>query len=75
MSDKYIIEKNVLVPETRGKKISELRKVLQTLEVGDSVVEPEKNRKAIGFVARKVLGKGNYATRPIDGGTRIWRLK
>lgn len=48
--------------------------ILRKLEPGDSVVLPTTSN-AISTTCARVLGKGNYVTRVVKGGVRIWRRR
>lgn len=64
------IDKDVPIP-SRGK--SELRKLLEKMEVGDSVLTD--GRSYARNTAHRVLGTGCYTIRKEEQGYRIWRIK
>ena len=69
---KLKIEKGIAIPPDKSKKgyVDALRR----LKKGDSVVLPIPVYAA-GRSAYYVLGAGNYASRGVEGGTRVWRIK
>jgi hypothetical protein len=70
----YRIEKNVPLPESRGKAKSELRVVMESMEVGDSIVIPRTEIGRAEGVMNTVRAAGKrFATRVINEGIRIWR--
>lgn len=65
------IENNVPMPKPRKSGVSVL---LRSLKKGQSVLleMPQNN---VANLAQHALGSGNYTTKIVDGGTRVWRLK
>ena len=68
----FKIEKGVPIPPSHVSK--GYSHALRKLKVGESVVLPAPANN-LGATCRDVLGKGNYVSRTVEGGTRVWRLK
>ena len=66
------IEHGIAIPNREGHK--GYRKAVSLLQIGDSIVLPIHISGAYSY-AGKILGKGNYAARTVEGGVRIWRTK
>lgn len=64
------IEKNVPIPEQRGK----IQDLLHAFEVGDSAIFPVRNSNGIFYSAAKKLGIRIHI-KSVDAGWRIWRVK
>ena len=69
MATVYKVEKGVPCPGRHGIKYP-----FREMAVGDSFFVPNGERNSIGVSAVKILGKGNFTIRSVDGGVRAWRL-
>ena len=70
----YIIEKGIPVPE-KGSTNSELKKLAAAMELGDSVLMPDRH-KASALVAQIRFQEGYTGTmRKQTGGVRVWKIK
>lgn len=63
-----VIEKNIPIPS------GQFSETLRSLQVGDSVTFAGKLNTLRATVAR-VFGSGNFVTRTVEGGIRVWRKK
>lgn len=71
-ASKLKIERGIPVPELRPND----SRLLRSMKVGESVLfPPERKHSTVQMLARRALGKGKYATRRTEGGTRVWRIK
>ena len=70
MSD-YVIEKSIPMPAVKGGASTPFSKAIKSLEVGDSFVVEKK--RGTGCLAKHYGRK--FATRTVDGVTRIWRTE
>ncbi len=72
-----VIEKNIAIPHIRTKPKSELRKLIEKMEKGDSVFVSHAVLSSISFMISLIKKdtKKEFTTRTIDGGIRIWRIK
>ena len=74
----YVIEKGIPIPETArasGWK-GPLRRSLEALEVGDSIVAAMKRAGVYAATAVVTKEKGfTFTARPVENGFRIWRTK
>ena len=72
---KYTIERGIKVPAALGKLDPDsFQGKLRALKVGESLFR----LGSIGQIrttAWRILGKGKYAARMMDGGVRVWRIK
>ena len=71
MADYKIVKGLPLPPEKQGKRISS---IVRKLEVGDCAQFPGALPNSVNSTAGRILGKGKYAFRTIDGVPHIWRL-
>jgi hypothetical protein len=74
----YKIEKNIPLVGGSRPNLSEAGKMVDALEVGDSVLVPFEKirivRNALSW-KKNITPGWNYATRTVDGGVRIWRIE
>lgn len=69
---KFDIERGIEIPGLRSK--IPYRRILDSLEVGDSVLMP--NRNAANHLASQFYSQGKRGlTRTVEGGVRVWRIK
>lgn len=69
----YKIEKGIPLPATKTSKKGE--SILRLMEVGDSLFTDKKQSIAAAWASG--VGKAynlKFATRRVEGGTRIWRI-
>lgn len=78
----FKIEKNIPLPEhQRGRRngSGKNQMILKSMEVGDSIFIKNGNQVKVANlfqVAAKSLGTGmKIATRKVEGGVRVWRVK
>lgn len=67
------IEHDIPIPKRRGKQLSREAELMLTLKPGDSLWLDKPHALAVQFAIRYV-GKGRYACRSEDSGTRVWRI-
>jgi uncharacterized protein (DUF2249 family) len=72
----YRIERGIPMPKSPG--ASAILTALDKLEIGESILvhdmAPSDVRSRVGYAKIKHRDR-NYATRTVEGGTRIWRTK
>jgi hypothetical protein len=70
------IEAGIPVPAKRRKGTG-FAQVLRAMKVGDSVFVPTamKSANTVMVCAHYVLGTGNYKTRSVDDGMRVWKTR
>jgi hypothetical protein len=68
------IEKGIAAPPARTGNMTETIRILMRSEVGDSAYIPYNVGKDVRVRANQVGGRGWYATRSDDNGTRIWKI-
>lgn len=72
--DQYKIEKGIPLPGLRSWRRSELRRLLSSLEIGDSVLFPLAKRTQVSNAAKAVGIR--VITRTVDAtNIRIWRVE
>jgi hypothetical protein len=76
----FVIERGVPLPPARyGRKPGSFMETVRSLNVGDSFVVTGKHQDVVASTCRVVRGRmndgRNYATRKVDGGVRVWRIK
>lgn len=81
MSDKLKIETGIPVPPKASNKNKELYDTLALLKPGESVLVPVDYVEGKSDFATLVYSwarsaglKGQFVTRKVDGGRRVWRL-
>lgn len=78
-ADRYPIENGIPIPSPRS-QVGRLRKnegmaeAVRRLKVGQSVKLPATQGCATALACR-YIGSGQYVTRVIAGGTRVWRTR
>lgn len=68
------IDKGIPIPES-GIVRKGHAEILRRMNVGDSILMPIPHGHTARNAAMYALGKGNFVTRKVDGGFRIWRTK
>jgi hypothetical protein len=74
-----VIEKNIPIPgyvAGTNRSKSQLRVVMETMEIGDSFLSPKTMRQTQGIISglRRETNL-RFAARTIDGQVRVWRIK
>lgn len=74
-----VIEKNIPIPgysTGTGRSKSQLRLVMEAMEIGDSLLSPKTMRQTQGIISglRRETSL-RFAARTIDGQVRVWRIK
>lgn len=75
----FAIETGIPLPESKygakspGPVTASLRKLSQSA-IGASVVIPGIAQNRLGPYLQSAAGMGWYATRKVDGGTRVWKV-
>jgi hypothetical protein len=64
----------VPIPKRKGKGLSAAAQLMQLMKKGDSLWLPKPLVNAVQM-AQRYLGKGKYAVRSENRGTRVWKLK
>jgi len=65
------IDKGIALPSRRN----EYAEALAQMEVGDSFLVANFTKSHLGTFRREAMKLGvKFATRTVDGGTRVWRL-
>lgn len=73
----YTIDKNIPFPGRGSGKVSELKKTVLAMEVGDSIFLEAPTRSDIATTiefARKSCPDSKFSQRNVNGGARIWRV-
>ena len=78
----FVIEDNIPLPPAKrgrfGEKGSGLDGALTRLQVGQSILVPNKSQKHVSasarVCARRMADGRKFATRVVDGGVRVWRV-
>lgn len=76
MAAQYVVQKNIPIPTTRGggRSKGELRLILESMAVGESVRVSGKSRKSLYSKAYDLTPK-KFITRLDGDAVRIWRVK
>lgn len=67
------IEKDIPIPT--GGKSSGTAAQLRAMNIGDSVFFANKTPSELSSTCSGALGRGNYVSRTVEGGARVWRTK
>lgn len=68
------IERGIPVPPRKGRKLSQAAELMLEMKKGESLWMKKSPATAVQFAIR-YIGKGKYAVRSENGGTRVWRIK
>lgn len=69
------IEKGIPLPRRTGAERGELRKLMETMEKGDSVLAKVTKENAYNTAHNAYGGNGFVTIRAEGDGVRIWRIK
>ena len=74
---KYKIERGIKIPPpyNNPRNPNSFNSVLRRLKVGQSVLKRGSKHSTVSSRANEILGAGNYVSRKMDGGVRVWRIK
>ena len=67
------IERGIPLPQRNGRKISKAAELMLSMKKGDSLFLQKSLPLSVQFAIR-YIGKGKYACRSEEGGTRVWRI-
>jgi hypothetical protein len=73
MTKPYAIETDVPIPTPRVTGVAPVIRALAASKVGASVFFPDTARRALMGSVQRLLGKGNFTVRKVDGGFRVWK--
>jgi hypothetical protein len=75
--NKYTIQSNIPIPSIRGRQRDpeSFSGKLRSLKIGQSIYIKKVKVNSVSQTANRVLGTGNYTSRTLNGGVRVWRIK